>query len=191
LISSIGCDHAIDLIESNLTLYRVNIFSWQLKELPVADDRTFVAIKPDGVERGLVGEIINRFERKGLKLVGMKLMNVSPELAKKHYGEHEGKPFFGGLVDFITSGPIVAMVWEGKNAFALARQVIGATNPAESPMGTIRGDLALNIGRNLVHGSDSVESAKIEVANFFKDEELINDWTKSVHKWVVEAATVK
>ena len=157
----------------------------------MADDRTFVAIKPDGVERGLVGEIINRFERKGLKLVGMKLMNVSPELAKKHYGEHEGKPFFGGLVDFITSGPIVAMVWEGKNAFALARQVIGATNPAESPMGTIRGDLALNIGRNLVHGSDSVESAKIEVANFFKDEELINDWTKSVHKWVVEAATVK
>jgi nucleoside-diphosphate kinase len=154
----------------------------------VADDRTFVAIKPDGVERGLVGEILHRFERRGLKLVGLKLMNVTPELAKKHYGEHEGKPFFAGLVEFITSGPIVAMVWEGKNAHALARQVIGATNPADSPMGTIRGDLAQNIGRNLVHGSDSPESAKREISNFFKDEELVNDWARTVQKWVVEPA---
>ena len=154
----------------------------------MADDRTFVAIKPDGVERGLVGEIIHRFERRGLKLVGLKMMQVSPELAKTHYGEHEGKPFFAGLVEFITSGPIVAMVWEGKNAPALARQVIGATNPAESPMGTIRGDLAQNIGRNLVHGSDSPESAKREIAIFFEPDELVNDWTRTVQKWVVEPA---
>ena len=154
----------------------------------MADDRTFVAIKPDGVERGLVGEIIHRFERRGLKLVGLKMMKVTPELAQKHYGEHEGKAFFAGLVGHITSGPIIAMVWEGKNAHALARQVIGATNPAESPMGTIRGDLAVDIGRNIVHGSDSPESAKREISIFFTPDELVNDWVRSVQKWVVEGA---
>jgi nucleoside-diphosphate kinase len=152
----------------------------------VADERTFVAIKPDGVERGLVGEIISRFERRGLKLVGLKMMRVTPELAEKHYGEHKGKGFYPGLVGHITSGPIVAMVWEGKNAYALARQVIGATNPAESAPGTIRGDLAVDIGRNLVHGSDSQESAKREIGIFFGDNEIVKDWERSVQKWVVE-----
>ena len=152
----------------------------------MADERTFVAIKPDGVERGLVGEIIGRFERRGLKLVGLKMMHVTPELAEKHYGEHKGKGFYNGLVGHITSGPIVAMVWEGKNAYALARQVIGATNPAESAPGTIRGDLAVDIGRNVVHGSDSPDSAKREIGIFFGDNEIIKGWDRSIQKWVVE-----
>ncbi len=152
----------------------------------VAEERTFVAIKPDGVERGLVGEIIHRFERRGLKLVGLKLMKVATETAEQHYGEHKGKPFYAGLVGFITSGPIVAMVLEGKNAVSLARQVIGSTNPSEAAPGTIRGDLALDIGRNLVHGSDSLASAKREIAIFFSDEEQIKDWQKTIQRWVVE-----
>ena len=152
----------------------------------MADERTFVAIKPDGVERGLVGDIIHRFERRGLKLVGLKLMNVPTAKAEEHYGEHKGKGFYNGLVGFITSGPIVAMVLEGKNAVSLARQVIGATNPAESAPGTIRGDLALDIGRNVVHGSDSPASAKREIGIFFKEEELVNDWTRTVQKWITE-----
>lgn len=149
-------------------------------------DRTFVAIKPDGVERGLIGEILQRFERRGLKLVGLKMMQVSQELAEQHYGEHKGKPFFNGLVGFITSGPIVAMVWEGKDAPALARQLIGATKPAESPPGTIRGDLAVDIGRNVIHGSDSPASAEREINLFFKKEELIENWTPTISKWVIE-----
>jgi nucleoside-diphosphate kinase len=153
----------------------------------VADERTFVAIKPDGVERGLVGEIISRFERRGLKLVGLKMMRVTPELGEKHYEEHKGKGFFPGLVGHITSGPIVAMVWEGKNAYALARQVIGATNPAESAPGTIRGDLAVDIGRNVVHGSDGPDSAKREIGLFFGENEIVKDWERSVQKWIVEA----
>lgn len=147
--------------------------------------RTFVAIKPDGVQRGLVGEIVGRFERKGLKIVGMKFMQVSKELAENHYGEHKGKPFFNGLVDFITSGPIVAMVLEGKDAIAISRNIIGATNPASSAMGTIRGDLALEIGRNIVHGSDGPESAKREIGIFFTDKEQ-SDWTRTVQCWVSE-----
>ncbi len=152
----------------------------------MADERTFVAIKPDGVERGLVGEIIQRLERRGLKLVGIKMIRVTPELAEQHYGEHKGKPFYSGLVGHITSGPIVAMVWEGKNATALARQVIGATNPAESAPGTIRGDLAVDIGRNVVHGSDSPVSAQREIGIFFRDHEIVKDWQPAVQKWVVE-----
>ena len=152
----------------------------------VADERTFVAIKPDGVERGLVGDIIHRFERRGLKLVGMKLMKVPTAMAEEHYGEHKGKGFYPGLVGFITSGPIVAMVLEGKNAVSLARQVIGATNPSESAPGTIRGDLAIDIGRNVVHGSDSPTSAKREIGIFFKEEELVNDWSRTVQKWITE-----
>lgn len=147
--------------------------------------RTFVAIKPDGVQRGLVGEIISRFERKGLKIVGMKFMTVSRELAENHYGEHKGKPFFEGLVGFITSGPIVAMCLEGKDAIAISRNIIGATNPATAALGTIRGDLALEIGRNMVHGSDSPESAKREVGIFFNEKEL-SDWTRTVQCWVTE-----
>lgn len=149
-------------------------------------ERTFVAVKPDGVERGLIGEIIGRFERRGLKLVGLKLMQVPVELAERHYGEHKGKPFFDGLVKFITSGPIVAMVWEGKGAITLARNVIGATNPAAAAQGTIRGDLAVEIGRNCVHGSDGPESAAREIGLFFKDEELVNGWNRTIEKWIGE-----
>lgn len=148
--------------------------------------RTFVAIKPDGVERGLIGEVINRFERRGLKLVGMKLLQVSREMAETHYGEHKGKPFYDGLVSYITSAPIVGMVLEGKDAVALARNVIGATNPANAAPGTIRGDFAVEIGRNIVHGSDSPESAKREIGIFFKDSELVNNWGRTVEKWISE-----
>jgi nucleoside-diphosphate kinase len=148
-------------------------------------ERTFVAIKPDGVQRRLIGEILHRFERRGLKLVGLKLMQVTPELAEKHYAEHEGKPFFAGLVEYITSGPIVAMAWEGKNAAALCRQTIGATKPEASAPGTIRGDLAVEIGRNLVHGSDSPESGARETALWFTDSELVaSDVTLA--KWIWE-----
>jgi nucleoside-diphosphate kinase len=147
--------------------------------------RTFVAIKPDGVERGLIGEVVQRFERRGLKLVGMKFMQVTREMAETHYGEHKGKPFYEGLVSYITSAPILAMALEGKDAVALARQVIGATNPANAAPGTIRGDLAVEIGRNIVHGSDSPESGKRELGIFFKDNELVS-WTRTVEKWVAE-----
>ncbi|HEY9792956.1 MAG TPA: nucleoside-diphosphate kinase [Candidatus Obscuribacterales bacterium] len=148
--------------------------------------RTFVAIKPDGVERGLVGEVISRFERRGLKLVGMKMLNVPKEMAENHYGEHKGKPFYEGLVSYITSSPIVAMVLEGKDAVALARAVIGATNPANAAPGTIRGDLAVEIGRNIVHGSDSPESAKREIGIFFKENEHLKKWDRTLDKWISE-----
>lgn len=148
--------------------------------------KTFVAIKPDGVQRGLIGEIVSRFERRGLKVVGMKFMTVPRETAESHYGEHKGKPFYDGLVSYITSGPIVAMVLEGKDAVTLCRNVIGATNPTASAPGTIRGDLAIEIGRNLVHGSDSPESAKREVGIFFQEKELCGGWDRSVDKWIAE-----
>lgn len=149
-------------------------------------ERTFVAIKPDGVERKVIGEVIRRFESRGLKIVGLKLMKVTSERAEDHYGEHKGKPFYNGLVSYITSGPVVAMVLEGKKAISVARNVIGATNPADAAPGTIRGDLALEIGRNIVHGSDSPASAEREIKIFFKDDELINDWEPSLHKWIAE-----
>jgi len=148
-------------------------------------ERTFLAIKPDGVQRGLVGEIIGRFEAKGFKLVGMKLMTASRELAEQHYGVHKERPFFAGLVDFITSGPLVAMVWEGDGVVASARKLIGATNPLNSEPGTIRGDLAVNVGRNIIHGSDAVETAREEISLWFKDEEL-SAWTPSLTPWIVE-----
>jgi nucleoside-diphosphate kinase len=148
-------------------------------------ERTFLAIKPDGVQRGLVGEIIGRFEAKGFKLVGMKLMTASRELAEQHYGVHKERPFFAGLVDFITSGPLVAMVWEGDGVVASARKLIGATNPLNSEPGTIRGDLAVNVGRNIIHGSDAVETAQEEISLWFKDEEL-SAWTPSLTPWIVE-----
>lgn len=148
--------------------------------------RTFVAIKPDGVQRGLIGDIVSRFEKKGLKIVGMKFMQVTKQLAENHYGEHKGKPFFDGLVSFITSGPILAMVLEGKDAIAVSRTVIGATNPVSAAPGTIRGDLALEIGRNIVHGSDGPDSAKREIGIFFSDEELVSNWNRTVQCWVSE-----
>ncbi|MGF1457712.1 MAG: nucleoside-diphosphate kinase [Leptolyngbyaceae cyanobacterium] len=148
-------------------------------------ERTFIMIKPDGVQRGLIGEVIGRFESKGFTLVGMKLMQVSKELAKQHYGEHEGKPFFAGLVDFITSGPVVAMVWEGESVVAAARKMIGATKPIESAPGTIRGDFGITVGRNLIHGSDAVETANQEIALWFQDGELAS-WESTAKAWLYE-----
>ncbi|MBA2767122.1 MAG: nucleoside-diphosphate kinase [Solirubrobacterales bacterium] len=130
-------------------------------------DRTLILVKPDAFERGLTGEIIGRFERKGLRIVALRHMQVTEDLAKLHYAEHEGKPFFGELVDFITSAPLVAMILEGHEAVKAARQVIGATNPLEAETGSIRGDLALAVGQNMVHGSDSAESAQREADLFF------------------------
>jgi len=136
-------------------------------------NRTFAMIKPDGVPRGLVGEIISRFEKKGLKIVALKMMQITPELAEKHYAEHIGKPFFADLVRFITSGPVAAMVLEGENAVPIVRTMMGATDPKESAPGTIRGDLAMTINENIIHGSDSAESAWREIGLFFKEEEIM------------------
>jgi nucleoside-diphosphate kinase len=148
-------------------------------------ERTFLAIKPDGVQRGLIGEIIRRFETKGFTLVGLKIMNVSRELAQAHYGVHRERPFFASLVNFITSGPVVAMVWEGDGVVAAARKMIGATNPLTSEPGTIRGDFGVNIGRNIIHGSDATETAQQEVSLWFKDEELVN-WQPEIKAWLYE-----
>ncbi|PIG94176.1 nucleoside-diphosphate kinase [Gloeocapsopsis sp. IPPAS B-1203] len=148
-------------------------------------ERTFLAIKPDGVQRGLVGEIISRFEAKGFTLVGLKFMQVSRELAEQHYGVHREKPFFAGLVDFITSGPVVAMVWEGDGVITAARKMIGATNPLNAEPGTIRGDLGVDIGRNIIHGSDAPETATQEVSLWFTDEELVS-WQPSLSSWIRE-----
>ncbi len=148
-------------------------------------ERTFLAIKPDGVQRKLVGEIIRRFEAKGFTLVGLKLMNVSRELAETHYGVHRERPFFAGLVEFITSGPVVAMVWEGEGVIASARKIIGATNPLNAEPGTIRGDFGVNVGRNLIHGSDAPETAQQEISLWFKDEELVS-WQPTIMGWIHE-----
>ncbi len=139
----------------------------------MAQERTLVFVKPNGVERGLIGEIVARFERRGLKLRAAKLEQVSRELAEEHYAEHKGKGFFDGLVDFITSGPIFLMVLEGPSVVKVARDMMGATNPLEAGPGTIRGDFALDIGENVVHGSDSVESAEREIGLYFDESELV------------------
>jgi len=148
-------------------------------------ERTFIAIKPDGVQRRLVGEIVGRFESKGFKLVGLKVMTVSRELAEQHYDVHREKPFFSSLVNFITSSPVVAMVWEGEGVVASARKLIGATNPLSAEPGTIRGDFGISVGRNLIHGSDAVETAQREIALWFKEEELVS-WEESSHRWLYE-----
>ena len=148
-------------------------------------ERTFLAIKPDGVQRKLVGEIIRRFEAKGFTLVGLKLMNVSQELASEHYGVHKERPFFPGLVTFITSGPVVAMVWEGEGVVASARKIIGATNPLTAEPGTLRGDFGVSIGRNIIHGSDAIETAQTEINLWFKPEELAN-WQPTLLSWIYE-----
>ena len=149
-------------------------------------ERTLVLVKPDGVQRGLVGQVISRLERRGLKLCAMKLMQVDDSLARKHYAEHSSRPFFANLVMFLSSSPVVAMVWEAAAAIEVVRNAMGPTNPAESPMGTIRGDMALDIGRNLVHGSDSVESAAREVALFFSPNEIL-DYDRTTDIWTKEA----
>jgi nucleoside-diphosphate kinase len=148
-------------------------------------ERTFLMLKPDGVQRGLVSNIIGRFETKGFTLVGMKFMAVSRELAEKHYDVHRERPFFAGLVDFITSGPVVAMVWEGDGVIASARKIIGATKPLEADPGTIRGDLGVTVGRNIIHGSDAPETAQAEIALWFSDAELVS-WEPAAKGWLYE-----
>lgn len=147
-------------------------------------EQTFIMIKPDGVQRGLVGEIIGRFEKKGFSLKGLKLLNVDQAFAEKHYADLSSKPFFSGLVEYIVSGPVVAMVWEGKGVVATGRKIIGATNPAESAPGTIRGDFAIDIGRNVIHGSDAVESARKEIGLWFP--EGVANWSSSLSPWIYE-----
>ena len=146
-------------------------------------ERTFLMVKPDGVQRGLIGEIISRFERKGLKLVAAKLIQVTTELAERHYAEHKGRDYYEPLLQFVTSGPSFAMVWEGENAIALCRMLIGKTNVMEAAPGTIRGDYALSTRLNLIHGSDSPESAKREISIFFRDEELLS-YDKTIQSWI-------
>ncbi len=148
-------------------------------------ERTFLAIKPDGVQRKLVGEIIRRFEAKGFTLVGLKLMSVSKELAGEHYGVHKARPFYAGLIEFITSGPVVAMVWEGDGVIASARKIIGATNPLTAEPGTLRGDFGVNVGRNIIHGSDAPETAKTEIALWFTEAELVS-WQPTNFAWIHE-----
>ena len=148
-------------------------------------ERTFIIVKPDAVQRGLTGEIIKRFEQRGLRIIGMKFLRISQSLAEKHYAVHAGKPFFAVLVNYITSSPVVVIAFEGTNAVAAARKTIGATKPQESEAGTIRGDFALEIGRNLVHGSDSVENGLIEIGNFFTEAEL-NSWPRNTDPWIFE-----
>jgi len=148
-------------------------------------DRTFVLLKPDAVQRGLVGEIVRRFERRGLKLIALKMIRVTRSLAETYYAEHKGKPFFEPLMSYITSGPVVAMVLEGDSAVSIVRKMMGKTNSAEAEPGTIRGDLALTIGRNVIHGSDSPESANREIPLFFKPEELLA-YTRLDEAWLRE-----
>ena len=151
----------------------------------MATERTLFLVKPDAMQRGLAGEIIKRLESRGLKIVGMKLMQVTPSIAEKHYGEHKGKPFYKGLVDFITSSPIIAAVLEGTNAIEVVRATNGLTNPLKADPGTIRADFGLETGRNLVHASDSPASAAREIKIFFKPSELV-EWKRDTDRWVFE-----
>lgn len=147
-------------------------------------ERTLVIVKPDGVQRGLVGEIIGRLERRGLKIVGMQLAQLSRETAEKHYAEHVGKPFYPGLIDYITVGPVVLMVWEGPRAITLVRETMGKTDPLKAGPGTIRGDLGLEMGRNLIHGSDGPESSAREIGLFFGEDVL--SYSRDIDRWIIE-----
>ena len=153
-------------------------------------EQTLVLVKPDGVQRGLVGEIIARFERRGLRIAGLKLMQVTPELAERHYGIHKGKGFYEGLIRFITSGPLVAMVLEGDSAIQIVRSTMGgptsATDPAKAPPGSIRADFGMSIGCNLVHGSDGPETAAFEIPLFFKPEEILT-YERAIDRWIYES----
>jgi nucleoside-diphosphate kinase len=148
-------------------------------------ERTLIIIKPDGVQRGLIGPVISRLERRGLRLLALKFMQISTELASQHYAIHKGKPFYEPLLDYITSGPVVVMVWEAPDAIAIVRKTMGATRPVEAELGTIRGDFGLEVGRNIVHGSDGPETAAFEIDLFFAQDELV-DWERSVDRWVLE-----
>jgi len=149
-------------------------------------EKTFIAIKPDAVQRGLIGRIVQRFEDKGFKIVAMKFVQLSRETAELHYAEHVGKPFYEKLVRFITSGPIVVMVVKGKNAVEVARRMMGTTDPSQAGVGTIRGDLAQIMERNVIHGSDSRESAEREIKIHFKEEELVTKWKRNIKGWILE-----
>lgn len=148
-------------------------------------ERTYLMVKPDGVQRGLVGEVISRFEKKGLKIVGLKMLKIPRETAERHYAEHAGKPFFGPLVEYITSGPVVAMVVEGKDVIATAREMMGATNPLKAAQGTIRATYGMDLGRNVIHGSDSATSADREIGIFFGPGELV-DYGRDLDGWIYE-----
>jgi nucleoside-diphosphate kinase len=148
-------------------------------------ERTLILIKPDGMQRGLASEVLGRLERRGLRIVGIRMLHVDEELARRHYAEHEGKPFFPGLVAYITSSPIIAAVLEGTSAIEVVRKTMGKTNPAEAEPGTIRGDLGLELGRNLIHGSDSPDSAMREIGLFF-DESQLFDYHRDIDRWVFE-----
>lgn len=149
-------------------------------------ERTLVLLKPDAVQRGLCGEIISRLERRGLRIAGLRLMQITPALARKHYAEHAGKPFYQGLIDYITSGPVVAACFEGTRAVEVVRKTMGKTNPADAEPGTIRGDLGLEMGRNLIHGSDSLKSARRELALFFRDRGSLKSYRRDVDAWIFE-----
>jgi nucleoside-diphosphate kinase len=151
----------------------------------MASERTLVLVKPDGVQRGLAGEIISRLERTGMQIIGMKVMQVSDELAGEHYAEHQGKPFYPGLVSFITSSPVVAIALEGPSAISATRKLMGVTNPADAAPGTIRGDLGVDMGRNLIHGSANAEDAAREVALWFDADELVS-YDRATQPWIVE-----
>ncbi|KAA8494127.1 Nucleoside diphosphate kinase [Porphyridium purpureum] len=153
--------------------------------MTMAMERTFIAIKPDGVNRALIGDIISRFEKRGYKLVAMKLLKPSKELAETHYAALSSKPFFAGLVEFICSGPVCAMVWEGTDVVKTGRTMIGATKPTESAPGTIRGDYGIDVGRNVIHGSDAVDTAEREIGIWFKPEELV-EWEPTMSTWIYE-----
>ena len=148
-------------------------------------ERTLVLLKPDAVQRNVAGKIISRIEDRGLKIVGIKMIHMDQSLAGKHYGVHQGKPFFEGLVNFITSSPIIAIAVEGLNAVEVVRNTMGTTDPAKAQLGTIRGDMGLDIGRNLVHGSDSISNAETELSLFFDKQELI-DYKRNVDPWIIE-----
>jgi len=148
-------------------------------------EKTFVLVKPDGVQRGLIGEILSRLERRGLRLAAAKFLQVSQDLAEKHYAVHKGKPFYTGLISYITSAPVMAMVWEGHEAIAAVRQTMGATRPTEAAPGTIRHDFGLMIGRNLTHASDGPETAASEIALWFAEEEIVA-WKRDVDRWIFE-----
>merc|ERR1712149_154507 len=169
----VPCDDTKDILEDNSSKMAGN------------RERTFIMLKPDAVQRGLVGEIIKRFEQKGFKLVAMKMMHASEELLKEHYADLSSKAFFPGLVKYMNSGPVVPMVWEGLNVVKTGRVMLGETNPAASAPGTIRGDFCIQVGRNICHGSDAVESAKKEIALWFSPSEL-NDWKSCEQSWIYE-----
>lgn len=150
-------------------------------------EHTLIIIKPDAVQRGLTGQIIHRFERRGLRITALKFMQISKDLAQRHYAVHKGKPFYEPLVDYITSGPVVVMILEGGNAIRIARRTMGVTNPVEAEPGTIRADFGIEIGRNLVHGSDSPETADFERSIFFSEDEIVS-WRRELDPWIIEDA---